>query len=163
MKKLISITIWVVLLSCFQQVKAQIGKFYSTDRELSSSLINHVYQDKRGFIWVSTEDGLNKFDGNKFTIYKQNPNDTASLAISYIKSVFEDSRDRFWILGLDVVQLYERDMDSFRVIPFQLKGGVMAPHTTAIIERKNKEIWVSTLGKGVMKLENKQFIPVVQA
>jgi signal transduction histidine kinase/ligand-binding sensor domain-containing protein/CheY-like chemotaxis protein/AraC-like DNA-binding protein len=103
---------------------------------------------------------LNKFDGNKFTIYKQNPNDTASLAISYIKSVFEDSRDRFWILGLDVVQLYERDMDSFRVIPFQLKGGVMAPHTTAIIERKNKEIWVSTLGQGVMKLENKQFIPV---
>jgi signal transduction histidine kinase/ligand-binding sensor domain-containing protein/DNA-binding response OmpR family regulator len=161
MKKLISFTLlWVVLLSCVQQAKAQIGKFYSTDRELSSSLINHVYQDKRGFIWISTEDGLNKFDGNKFTIYKQTPNDTASLAISYIKSVFEDSRDRFWVLGLDVVQLYERDMDSFRVIPFQLKTGVMAPHTTAIIERKNKEIWISTLGQGVMKLEDKQFIPI---
>jgi signal transduction histidine kinase/ligand-binding sensor domain-containing protein/AraC-like DNA-binding protein len=160
MKKLISITIWVVLLSCYQQAKAQIGKFYSTDRELSSSLINHVYQDKRGFIWISTEDGLNKFDGNKFTLYKQNPNDTTSLAVSYIKSVFEDSHNRFWVLGLDVVQLYERDTDSFRVIPFQLKGGVMAPHTTAIIERKNKEIWISTLGQGVMKFEDKQFIPV---
>ncbi|MDR3117973.1 MAG: response regulator [Mediterranea sp.] len=152
-------TLWVILLSCFQQAGAQIGKFYSTDRELSSSLINHVYQDRRGFIWVSTEDGLNKFDGNKFTIYRQNPNDTASLAVNYIKSVFEDSHNRFWVLGLDVVQLYERDTDSFRMIPFRLNGGV-APHTMAIIERKNKEIWIGTLGQGVMKLENERFVPV---
>lgn len=145
---------------CFQQAKAQIGKFYSTDRELSNSLINHVYQDKRGFIWISTEDGLNKFDGNRFTIYKQNPNDRASLAISYVKSVFEDSRDRFWVLGLNVVQLYDRATDSFRVIPYKFKGGVMAPHTTAILEQKNKEIWISTLGQGIMKLENNQFIPI---
>ncbi len=160
MKKLIFIVLWVALSAYFQQARAQMGKFYSTDRELSNSLINHVYQDKRGFIWVSTEDGLNKFDGNKFTIYKQNQNDTASLAISYVKSVFEDSHNRFWVLGLNVVQLYERDTDSFRVIPFQLKGGVMVPHTTAIIERKNKEIWISTLGQGIMKLENEQFIPI---
>jgi signal transduction histidine kinase/ligand-binding sensor domain-containing protein/CheY-like chemotaxis protein/AraC-like DNA-binding protein len=160
MKKLISFIIGVVLFSCFQQVKAQIGKFYSTDRELSNSLINHVYQDKRGFIWISTEDGLNKFDGNKFTIYKHNPDDTASIAVSYIRSVIEDSRNRFWVLGLNVVQLYERDTDSFRVIPFQLNEGIRTPHTTAIIERKNKEIWISTQGQGVMKLENNRFIPL---
>lgn len=162
MNKLISIALGVFFLLCSLQTKAQIGKFYSTDRELSNSLINHVYQDKRGFIWVSTEDGLNKFDGNRFTIYKQNPNDTASLAISYVKSVLEDSQGRFWTLCLNTVQLYERDTDSFRKIPFQFQGGVMAPHTTAIIERKNKEIWLSTLGQGILKLENKQFVPVEQ-
>lgn len=160
MNKHIPFILAVFLLLCFQQAKAQIGKFYSTDRELSNSLINHVYQDKRGFIWVSTEDGLNKFDGNRFTIYKQNPNDTNSLAISYVKSVFEDSQGRFWVLCLNAVQLYKRDTDSFQDIPFLFKGGVMAPHTTTILERKNKEIWLSTLGQGVMKLENNQFIPV---
>lgn len=160
MKKQRSIIVWLILSVCLQQAKAQIGKFYSTDRELSNSLINNVYQDKRGFIWVATEDGLNKFDGNKFTIYKHNPNDTTTLAISYIRSVFEDSQNRFWVLCLNTLQQYKRDSDSFHTIPLECKEGVIDPHINTIIERKNKEIWISTIGQGIMSLQNGRFVPV---
>lgn len=60
-------------------MKAQTGKFYSTDKELSNSLINAVYQDRKGFIWIATENGLNKFDGTRFSIYRHNATDSTSL------------------------------------------------------------------------------------
>lgn len=162
MRNLITIAITLALLLFSQPARAQIGQFYSTDKDLSNSLINCVYQDKRGFIWVCTEDGLNKFDGNKFTIYKQIENDSTSLAINYVKSLFEDSQGRFWISCLNAVQLYKRDTDSFHTIPFLLKKDVVAPHTTTLIERKNKEIWLGTLGQGIMKFEGDKFVPMEQ-
>ena len=58
----------------------QSPKLFTTDKELSSSLINQIYQDRNGFIWIATEDGLNRYDGAKFTIYKHEPNNEHSLA-----------------------------------------------------------------------------------
>lgn len=69
----------------------QSSKLFTTDNELSSSLINQIYQDRNGFIWVATEDGLNRYDGAKFTIYKHDPNNEHSLAHSFVRTVFEDS------------------------------------------------------------------------
>lgn len=160
MKKHITFALLIMLTMGILPAKAQIGRFYSTDRELSNSLINHVYQDKRGFIWISTEDGLNKFDGNRFTIYKQQSNNPTGLSMSYVKSVFEDSQNRFWVSCLNAIQLYDRATDTFRTIPFHLKQGITPPHTSGIVERKNKEIWISTLGQGIMRLEGDTFVPM---
>ena len=55
---------------CLAQVGAQTGKFYSTNNRLSSSLINQILQDKRGFIWIAAEYGLGRFDGLRFSNYK---------------------------------------------------------------------------------------------
>ncbi|KAA6307281.1 Sensor histidine kinase TodS, partial [termite gut metagenome] len=72
----------------------QIGTFYSTDHELSSTLINGIYQDRRNYIWIATEDGLNKYDGVRFTVYKNFPNDSTSIKNNYVRSLFEDSDGR---------------------------------------------------------------------
>jgi len=71
MKKFISAIIALYILASPLHVKAQTGKFYSTDKELSNSLINQVYQDKKGFIWIATENGLNRSDGIRFSIFLQ--------------------------------------------------------------------------------------------
>jgi hypothetical protein len=67
----------------------QSPKLFTTDKELSSSLINQIYQDRNGFIWIATEDGLNRYDGAKFTIYKHEPNNEHSLAHNFVRTVFE--------------------------------------------------------------------------
>lgn len=139
---------------------AQTGKFYSTDKELSNSLINKVYQDRKGFIWIATEDGLNKFDGNKFTIYKQHTATTGSLLNNYVKTVFEDSNGRFWVGCLNGVQLYERSTDTFRTIPIYHKGKKINPQIASnILERKNHEIWLGTYGQGIVTLQGDRFLP----
>ena len=75
----------------------QSPKLFTTDKELSSSLINQIYQDRNGFIWIATEDGLNRYDGAKFTIYKHEPNNEHSLAHNFVRTVFEDSKGHLLI------------------------------------------------------------------
>ena len=72
-------SIYCFLIGSTPVMKAQTGKFYSTDKELSNSLINAVYQDRKGFIWIATENGLNKFDGTRFSIYRHNFTNYSSL------------------------------------------------------------------------------------
>ena len=85
-------SIYYFLIGSTPVMKAQTGKFYSTDKELSNSLINAVYQDRKGFIWIATENGLNKFDGTRFSIYRHNATDSTSLKNNYVRTLFEDSR-----------------------------------------------------------------------
>ena len=86
-------SIYCFLIGSTPVMKAQTGKFYSTDKELSNSLINAVYQDRKGFIWIATENGLNKFDGTRFSIYRHNATDSTSLKNNYVRTLFEDSSD----------------------------------------------------------------------
>lgn len=128
---------------------AQTGRFYSADKELSNSLINKVYQDRKGFIWVATEDGLNKFDGNKFTMYRHNENDKSSILDDYVRTLCEDRSNRLWVACNNGVQIYNRNTDSFDNINIILNGSKIWPAVTSIIERKNGDIWISTSGQGI--------------
>ena len=58
------------LLSSLAASFAQSHRLFTTDEELSSSLINFIYQDHNNMIWIATEDGLNRYDGVKFTVYR---------------------------------------------------------------------------------------------
>ncbi|MGB4284394.1 MAG: two-component regulator propeller domain-containing protein, partial [Bacteroidales bacterium] len=106
-----------ILFGCIVfEAYSQIGIFYSTDKDLSNSLINYIYQDKRNYIWVATEDGLNKFDGIKFTVYKNNPKDTTSLKSNYVRCLFEDSKDRFWVGCINGLQQFDRKTNKFKEV-----------------------------------------------
>jgi len=136
-------------------VFSQTTKFYSTENGLSSSLVNQVYQDKRGFIWIGTEDGLNKFDGNKFVIYRNIEGDSTSLKNNYVRTVFEDSRGNFWIGCIDGLMLLDRDANSFREIKlYDANGERVNPHVVSIIERRNGDILFATSGASLFSLKN---------
>ena len=82
MKTALNKILLIVLLLCLTvlPLTAQTGKFYSTNNELSSSLINQIFQDKRGFIWIATEYGLNRFDGLRFSNYHSKRNEKKTMA-----------------------------------------------------------------------------------
>jgi ligand-binding sensor domain-containing protein len=64
---------------------------------LSQSSIYCISQDKTGFLWVGTQDGLNKYDGLNFTTYYNQPFDTTSVSSAFIMSLINDSKNRNWI------------------------------------------------------------------
>lgn len=147
-------TFVVLFLWATFQVKAQESKLLTVNKELSSSMINHVYQDKEGIIWISTEDGLNRYDGAKFTIFRNDENSRTSLMSNYVRQTFEDSRGRFFIGTLTGVQLYDKDYGSFHTIPIHYEnGGPMSAHITSIIERNNGEILIGSAGHGIFRLK----------
>ncbi|MGL4519789.1 MAG: hybrid sensor histidine kinase/response regulator transcription factor [Phocaeicola sp.] len=132
--------------------RAQTGQIYTTENELSSSLINKTYQDHKGFIWIATEYGLNKFDGIHFTTYKQIEGESSSLKNNYVRTLFEDSQYRFWVGCVNGLMQYNRSTDSFVEIPMYKEGRVVSPHVVELIELANKEIWISTAGHGIFTL-----------
>ena len=74
-------------------------KFSHLDREagLSQSNTTCILQDNHGFMWFGTRDGLNKYDGYQFTVYKNNSEDTTSLSNNFITNMLEDSKGTLWI------------------------------------------------------------------
>ena len=73
-------------------------KIFSTDDGLTSSLVKQIFEDSASMVWIATEDGLNRYDGSRFTQYLHDPSNPNSLASNYVNQVFEDSRGRIFIV-----------------------------------------------------------------
>ena len=140
MRKHAKIFLFCILFALFGPVAAQTGTFYSTDKELSNSLINTIYQDHRNYIWIATEDGLNKFDGVKFTIYKNIKSNPKTLKNNYVRTLFEDSMGRFWVGCINGLMLYNRAEDTFEEVNITKGGVTIEPHITSIIESNTHQI-----------------------
>ena len=144
-------TIFIMLLLVIPSKSiSQTGTYYSANGQLSSSLINHLYQDQRGFIWASTEFGLNKFDGIHFTHYKHLDNDSTSLVNSHVRAVFEDSYQNLWIRCLRGLMLYHPETDDFELI--KMKGMMGTVHVTSLTELHNGEVWGTTAGDTIFRM-----------
>ena len=148
----------IVLLLCLVvlPLAAQTGKFYSTNNELSSSLINQIFQDKRGFIWIATEYGLNRFDGLRFSNYKHVSGNSTSIKNTYVRTLFEDSRQNLLVGCIDGLMKYDSETDTFREIPMIRAGKRVFPHITQMQKLHNGEIWVVTTGQGIFRLDEEK-------
>jgi ligand-binding sensor domain-containing protein/signal transduction histidine kinase len=72
----------------------------TTNDGLSQSNVTAILQDRQGFMWFATRDGLNRYDGNTFVVYKHNPNDPDSLSANYLQDLMEDDQGYVWIATL---------------------------------------------------------------
>lgn len=132
---------------------AQFGKLFSADKELSNSLIYDIHQDHHGVIWIATEDGLNRYDGAKFTIYKHDKKDSCSLQHNYVRLFFEDSKGHFLVGVFNGLQQYDYAADRFVKIPLLFEDGTsFGAHVVSLLERRNGDVLVGTSGQGIYKL-----------
>ena len=69
----------------------------SIEQGLSQSSVQVIFQDSRGFLWFGTQDGLNRYDGYTFKIYKPDPDNASSLSDRWITSIIEDKEGYLWI------------------------------------------------------------------
>ncbi len=84
------------------------------NKGLSQNNVLCVLEDSRGFMWFGTRDGLNRYDGYKFTIYRNDAQNPYSLSNNFIKNIIEDSKGNIWVAtdggGLN---RYDREKDRF--------------------------------------------------
>ncbi len=128
---------------------------------LSENAATWIIQDSRGFIWIGTHDGLNKYDGYKFTIYKNSPDDKNSISDNAISALCEDRDGMLWIgtigEGLnrfnpfsETFTRYRHDKDN----PGSLGGDVIIQ----IFEDSRGRLWISSWGIDRFNSSNSQFI-----
>ena len=131
---------------------AQNSKLFTADRELSSSLINKIYQDRDGMIWVATEDGLNRYDGTKFSVYKHESSNQNSLMHNFVRCLFQDSKGHLLIGCYNGVQLYDPATDSFSAPAVREDGSPFSSNINMILQRKNGDIWLSGNELSLLKI-----------
>jgi signal transduction histidine kinase/ligand-binding sensor domain-containing protein/DNA-binding response OmpR family regulator len=130
-----------------QQSHLKFKKLTSNDG-LSQNFVSSILQDKNGFMWFGTKDGLNRYDGYEFKIYRHNPFDAASLSGNYISTLFEDSKERLWVAS-NTLDLFIPEKDAFKRIVLKIPTNktdstININKITSITEDKNGLIWLGT-------------------
>ncbi len=85
----------------------------SLEQGLSQSSVYCILQDSKGFMWFGTQDGLNKYDGYSFTVYKHDPQEPQSLSHNRVHSIYEDQSGVLWIGTGDGLNQFDREKETF--------------------------------------------------
>ena len=93
-------------------------RHYTNKQGLSHNTVYCALQDKKGFMWFGTDDGLNRFDGHQFRIYRYNSYEPESLPNDRIISLFEDSTGRIWVCTYSHTCYYDYQTDAFHPLTF---------------------------------------------
>ncbi|QKJ29027.1 response regulator [Mucilaginibacter mali] len=119
-------------------------KHLTINEGLSQNTVYCTLQDSEGFIWIGTEDGLNRYDGYNFTIYKHKKS-PITLSNSQVTCLFEDADKNLWVGTTDGINIYDRQKDQFkRIYTLSKKSSESNDFITTIVQDKAKSIWVST-------------------
>lgn len=141
------ITMMICLFSI--QTWAQSGKLFNTDNQLSSNLATQVFQDKSGFIWIATRNGLNTYDGYHITIIKKDMSNFLGLNSNYINSIAQDEKEHI-LLGTNNSLLEFTGSEFLKVPMLDSKGKELATYVKQIYPLRNKDVAVATSGYGIM-------------
>lgn len=91
-------------------------KHYQVENGLSYNSVICSLQDKKGFLWFGTKDGLNRFDGYTFKIFRNDPDDPGSIGNNFIQSLYEDKDQIIWIGTLAGLYKYNPLQESFSLV-----------------------------------------------
>lgn len=136
-------TVWMVQFASAQRQKINFTSLTSKDG-LSSNIVTVILKDRYGLMWFATEDGLNKYDGTSFTVYRHSDADSSSLPANDVVSLHEDRAGNLWIgtNGGSLI-MYDRQKDEFRRLTsfngFDSRNNVVR----AICSDYLGKIWVS--------------------
>ena len=141
------ITMMICLFSI--QTWAQSGKLFNTDNQLSSNLATQVFQDKSGFIWIATRNGLNIYDGYNITVIKKDMSNFLGLNSNYINSIAQDEKEHI-LLGTNNSLLELTGSEFLKIPMLDSKGKELATYVKQIYPLRNKDVAVATSGYGIM-------------
>jgi signal transduction histidine kinase/ligand-binding sensor domain-containing protein/DNA-binding response OmpR family regulator len=127
----------------------------SGEQGLSNSTIEVIFQDSRGFIWIGTRDGLNRFDGHEMVVYRNDPGDTTTLSDSYIRCIYEDKEHELWVGTVNGLNRLDRGHD--RWIRWKHRdgdaGSLSGSSITAVIGDARDRLWIATYGGGLDRMD----------
>ncbi|MBS1513949.1 MAG: PAS domain S-box protein [Bacteroidetes bacterium] len=138
--------------SIFSQQKNLLFESISLENGLSHNAVYSITQDKSGFMWFATQDGLNKYDGHEITVFKFNPLDSFSLPNNNASKVFEDREGNIWVGtwggGLCRFDPIHEDFVIYKYNPSN-PSSISFNRVPVIFQSKNGDLWIGTAGGGL--------------
>lgn len=122
------------------------------DEGLSENAVYCILQDKKGFIWFGTKDGLNRYDGSDFRIFRNSAQNNRSIGNNFIRSIIEGKDGLLYVgtdTGLDIMNTLE---ESFtKVIAQTPEGNSIASAVNALYIDRDSAVWIATMTQGLFR------------
>lgn len=131
---------------------------------LSLSSVYCIFQDTKGFMWFGTEDGLNKYDGKNFSVYRPNPSNRNSLTHRWIEHIVEDPNGNLWFGSRGGLNCFDPKKEVFIQYKYNQSAasGISNDTITKIILDAHDYIWIGTLnGLNRINLQTKEIDRII--
>jgi len=129
----------------------------SLDDGLSQSVVNAIVQDRQGLLWFATQDGLNRYDGYSFRIFKTDPDDSGSISDNLVYCLLVDRAGTLWAGTDNGLNRFDRDREEF--VRFRRDEGKTersgVNRVRCLCEDRSGALWLGTQGAGLSCLDPK--------
>jgi signal transduction histidine kinase/ligand-binding sensor domain-containing protein len=144
--------LWPAILDAQNNTKELLFTHTSIEQGLSQGMITDIIQDRFGFMWFGTKDGLNQYDGYQFLIYRHSPDDRSTLSDSYVTALLEDNKGRIWVGTVSGrIDYFDRNSGTFKHIIKQGTVSGVGP-VMKIEEGKDGKIWIQ-IAKTIIEID----------
>jgi PAS domain S-box-containing protein len=133
-------------------------KHLSSENGLSQNTVLSMLQDRKGFMWFGTYDGLNRYDGCEFKVYKSETGNPSSLTGNLIRYIFEDHSGVFWIATDGGLNLYDREKENFIRYKFNSNdsNSLSSNRVRWMSEDQYGVLWIGTDGGGLNQFDKER-------
>ncbi|RZL36971.1 MAG: hypothetical protein EOO96_05905, partial [Pedobacter sp.] len=141
---------------CLSQVPLSSVKYLGVENGLSNNVVNSLYLDHFGFMWLGTYDGLNRYDGYNFKVFRNNFGVDNSLINNHIAVLNGDNQNRIWIGTQKGVSYYSYADSKFHQL-FYVENGkntILTSSVTAIAMNRLSAVYIATDENGLFELKN---------
>ncbi len=128
----------------------------STADGLGNNDIKHIAQDKQGYLWISTADGLNRYDGYTMTLFRNNRKDSTSLRSNFIYKIFVDRDGTVWVASADHLHRFHPKQNTFTSYRLPNTFTPTRYMVSAIVQSHDGSLWLG-LGEYLYRFYNNQF------
>jgi signal transduction histidine kinase/ligand-binding sensor domain-containing protein len=127
----------------------------TTNDGLSQGYVTAILQDRRGFMWFATRDGLNRYDGNTFVVYKNNPNDPSSLSSNFLQDLIEDDNGYLWISTNTGVNRFDPTTERCTRYLHDVNDpdGIGSAYVTSIARDGGGYLWFGSVDSGLDRFD----------
>lgn len=147
---------WTPILADFPSISAQKNIDFiriTSEDGLSNNNITSLLQDQKGFIWIGTANGLNRYDGYGMTVFKEDHIRNNSLRGNWINCVYEDSQHRLWVGTDKGLNLVDQKNSTFEFISLHGRQEPSEFYEVIRVEEDlNGKLWLATRVNGVIRL-----------
>ena len=154
MKKILALLICLICYPIIGHAQVADEHYYfknlSVQNGLSQNTVNAILQDKQGFMWFGTKDGLNRYDGLTFRKFKHDDRSLQSIGNNFITALYQDVKGNIWV-GTDVgLYIYYPEIDSFEHFAEVSAEKTKIEHTVTTITGDEKGcVWLAVQSQGL--------------
>jgi two-component system sensor histidine kinase ChiS len=152
----LSVCVLLIILHCVAfsgQHEAIRFQHFGVEQGLPNSIVYRVLLDSHGYLWVVALHGLARYDGYRFQVYRNDPEDEASLSDNEVRALFEDRYGNLWVGTRRGLNRFDLETGKFKRYLYSVhdKNSISSDYITALCEDGKGELWVGTINAGLNK------------